>query len=204
MKKFIKSSTQTVVIIDNYDSFTYNLVQIFGDLGATIFVFYHDEVTLDELKHSQPTHLCISPGPGTPQNAKISLPAIEYFFDKIPILGVCLGHQCLIELFGGKIEQAQQAMHGKTSKIFHQPSPIFEGVPKSFLAMRYHSLIANSHHLPSHFNAIAYTEQNELMAVHVKNTNAFGIQFHPESILTPHGKTILKNFLNLKSCHYEL
>ena len=192
-----KEAGKKVVIIDNYDSFTYNIVQIFKGLGADVSVFYHDKIGLDELEALQPTHLCISPGPNTPKDAKISLPAIQYFHGKIPILGICLGHQCLVELFGGKVEKSQKIMHGKTSKIWHQQNQILQNVPSPFVAMRYHSLIAVVENLPENLKILAHTEQDEIMAICLENTNTFGLQFHPESILTPDGTTILGNFLNL-------
>ncbi len=190
-----------VIVIDHYDSFTYNLVQMFRMQGAEVLIFDHDATSLDELVALQPTHLCLSPGPNTPQETKISLPALQYFHRKIPILGVCLGHQCLVELFGGKVEKARQIMHGKTSQIWHSQEHIFQNVPSPFSAMRYHSLIA----IPESdcFTILAHTEQDEVMAVHLKGTKTFGLQFHPESILTPDGMRIVKNFLELYAPKFQ-
>ena len=191
-----QQSFKKIIIIDNYDSFTYNLVQMFRMLDADVSVFYHDQVEIDELEALQPTHLCISPGPNTPKDAKVSMPAIQYFHGKIPILGICLGHQCLVELFGGKLERSKQIIHGKTSKIWHHQNPIFQNVPSPFVAMRYHSFIAVSESLPANLKILADTEEGEVMAVNLEGTATFGVQFHPESILTPDGMSILDNFLH--------
>jgi len=186
-----------LILIDNYDSFTYNLVQYFGELGADIRVFRNDQVTLNELVALNPSYLVVSPGPGTPSDGGISNEAIRYFTGKIPVLGVCLGHQCLGAIYGGKVERAARLMHGKTSLVTHNGRDIFKGIPSPFEAMRYHSLIVNEP-LPAELEVTASTAEDEIMAVRHKQYPTFGVQFHPESILTEHGKEILKNFLEIK------
>ena len=186
-----------LILIDNYDSFTYNLVQYFGELGADIRVFRNDQVTLNELVALNPSYLVVSPGPGTPSDGGISNEAIRYFTGKIPVLGVCLGHQCLGAIYGGKVERAARLMHGKTSLVTHNGRDIFKGIPSPFEAMRYHSLIVNEP-LPAELEVTASTAEGEIMAVRHKQYPTFGVQFHPESILTEHGKEILKNFLEIK------
>ncbi|MBF0239373.1 MAG: aminodeoxychorismate/anthranilate synthase component II [SAR324 cluster bacterium] len=186
-----------VVVVDNYDSFTYNLVQAFGILRAEVRVVLNDKTSLSELEAMEPTHVCISPGPGTPAQSGISKAVIEHFKDKIPVLGVCLGHQCIIELFGGKVISAPKIMHGKASPVFHQGTLLFENLPNPMMAMRYHSLIGCYSSLPACLIPEAWTAEQELMAVRHREFQVFGIQFHPESILTPEGPQILERFLSI-------
>jgi len=186
-----------LVLIDNYDSFTYNLVQYFGELGAEIKVFRNDQVTMNQLISLNPSHLVISPGPGEPiKDDGISADAIKYFTGKIPVLGVCLGHQCLGAVFGGKVDRAQRLMHGKTSKVTHNGQGIFKGIPSPFEAMRYHSLVVYDP-IPAELEVTAITPEEEIMGLKHREHHTYGVQFHPESILTEHGKQILKNFLDL-------
>ena len=186
-----------LVLIDNYDSFTYNLVQYFGELGADIKVFRNDQVTLKELEMLNPSHIVISPGPGEPlKDDGISSDAIKHFTGKIPVLGVCLGHQALGAVFGGKVDRAQRLMHGKTSKVTHDGTGIFKGIPSPFEAMRYHSLVVYDP-IPAELEVTAITPEEEIMGLKHREHQTYGVQFHPESILTEHGKQILKNFLDL-------
>jgi len=186
-----------LVLIDNYDSFTYNLVQYFGELGADIKVFRNDQVTLNELIALNPHHLVISPGPGEPlKDDGISSEAIKHFDGKIPVLGVCLGHQSLGAVFGGKVDRAQRLMHGKTSQVTHNGQGIFKNVPSPFEAMRYHSLVVYDP-IPAELEVTAITAEEEIMGLKHREHQTYGVQFHPESILTEHGKQILKNFLDL-------
>lgn len=184
-----------IVMIDNYDSFTYNLVQYLGELGANIKVFRNDEVTVEKLKRVKPDKIIISPGPGTPEDAGISNDVIKSFSGKVPVLGVCLGHQCVGYAFGGKIVRAARLMHGKTSPIYHDGKTIFKGISKPFVATRYHSLIIKKDSLPKCLEISAWTKEGEIMGVRHKKFKVEGVQFHPESILTDEGKKILKNFL---------
>jgi anthranilate synthase/aminodeoxychorismate synthase-like glutamine amidotransferase len=185
-----------LTLIDNYDSFTYNLVQYFGELGAEIQVFRNDQTTLDHLAALSPSHLVISPGPGDPNDGGISNEAIQHFTGKIPVLGVCLGHQCIGAVFGGEVKRAPRLMHGKTSPIYHHGSDLFHSLPSPFNATRYHSLIVEEP-LPDCLEAQAFTKEGEVMALRHKQYPTFGVQFHPESILTEHGKKLLENFLTL-------
>lgn len=186
-----------IAVIDNYDSFTYNIVQYLGELGAEVRVFRNDQVTLTELEQLAPSHLVISPGPGRPESdAGISNDAIRRFHGQIPVLGVCLGHQCIAHVFGGKVGPAPRLMHGKVSRIIHYGGPLFAGVPTSFEATRYHSLIVEEP-LPAELRVTARSEEGEIMAIQHERFPTFGVQFHPESILTPSGKRILRNFLTL-------
>ncbi len=185
-----------IVVIDNYDSFTYNLVQYLGELGAELQVFRNDQVTVREIEALHPSHIVISPGPGTPEDAGISNDVIRHFHRSVPILGVCLGHQCIGHVFGGRVGRAPRLMHGKTSLIRRGDHPLFEGVPEQFEATRYHSLIVEEP-LPEVLMPIAWTEQGELMGLCHRSYPVIGLQFHPESILTPEGKRILQNFLEL-------
>lgn len=186
-----------LVLIDNYDSFTYNLVQYFGELGADIKVFRNDQVTLNQIAALNPSHLVISPGPGEPlKDDGISGDAIKHFTGKIPVLGVCLGHQCLGAIFGGEVKRAQRLMHGKTSPVTHDGKGIFKDIPSPFEAMRYHSLVVYDP-IPDELEVIAFTPEEEIMGLKHKEHQTYGVQFHPESILTQHGKQILKNFLDL-------
>ncbi|HEX7395183.1 MAG TPA: aminodeoxychorismate/anthranilate synthase component II [Anaerolineaceae bacterium] len=187
-----------LILIDNYDSFTYNLVQYFGELGAEVRVFRNDQVTLEELEAMQPDQLVISPGPGDPADGGISNVAILHFTGKIPILGVCLGHQCLGAVFGGTIARAPRLMHGKTSLITHNGRDLFQGIPSPFEAMRYHSLVVCGP-VPSELEITATTADGEIMGLKHRQYPTFGVQFHPESILTAHGKQLLKNFLDVSN-----
>lgn len=184
-------------IIDNYDSFTYNLVQTLGSLGAEMKVVRNDAMPLDEIKALQPGRLLVSPGPCTPKEAGISVEAIRYFAGKIPILGVCLGHQSIAEAFGGRVIRAPRLMHGKTSMVRHDGRGVFRGLPNPFEAMRYHSLIVDEETLPECLEITAWSERDELMGMRHKGYAVEGVQFHPESILTPDGVTLLKNFLEM-------
>ena len=184
-----------LLLIDNYDSFTYNLVHYVGELGAEPLVVRHDTITLEEVKALRPDFLCISPGPGRPSDAGISKQLIESFSGKIPILGVCLGHQCIAEVFGGEIIQASRLMHGKTSLIHHDGSTLFQNLPNPFSAMRYHSLLVRRETFPLCLEISAETEEGEIMALRHRELPVWGVQFHPESILTQEGKLLLKNFL---------
>ena len=183
-----------IAMIDNYDSFTYNLVQYFGELGADIQVFRNDQVSLDRLAALSPSHLVISPGPGDPNDGGISNDAIRHFTGKIPVLGVCLGHQCIGAVYGGTVTRAPRLMHGKTSPVYHHRQDLFQGLPSPFNATRYHSLIVEAP-LPDCLETQAFTKEGEIMAVRHKDHPTFGVQFHPESILTEGGKALLKNFL---------
>ena len=184
-----------LLMIDNYDSFTYNLVQYFGELGAEVRVFRNDQVTLSELAALSPSHLVISPGPGDPNDGGVSNDAIRHFTGRIPVLGVCLGHQCLGAVYGGRVDRAPRLMHGKTSRIFHHGAGLFAGVPSPFEATRYHSLIVYEP-IPAELEVTAFTAEGEVMGLQHCQAPTFGVQFHPESILTQHGKLILKNFLD--------
>jgi anthranilate synthase/aminodeoxychorismate synthase-like glutamine amidotransferase len=183
-----------ILVIDNYDSFTYNLVQCLGELGADLAVRRNDAVTLDEIRAMDPSHIVISPGPGTPDDGGISLDVIREFHATVPILGVCLGHQCIAAAFGGQVGRAPRLMHGKTSPVHHDGRGILRDVPSPFSAMRYHSLIVRGA-LPNCLEAVAHTAEGEVMALRHKTAPLIGLQFHPESILTEHGKAILRNFL---------
>jgi anthranilate synthase/aminodeoxychorismate synthase-like glutamine amidotransferase len=184
-----------IVVIDNYDSFTYNLVQYLGELGADVRVFRNDCVTLDEVKRLAPSHIVISPGPGDPTDGGISNDVIQEFHREIPILGVCLGHQCIGHVFGGLVTRAPRLMHGKTSAVYHDGRGIFEGVPNPFEAGRYHSLIVKEP-LPDELRVTAFTKEGEVMGVRHKAYPLEGVQFHPESVLTKFGRQILRNFLD--------
>jgi len=187
-----------LLMIDNYDSFTYNLVQYLGELGADIKVFRNDKITLQEIEGLNPERIVISPGPCTPKEAGISVELIRYFAGKIPILGVCLGHQAIGAAFGGEIIRAPRLMHGKTSIIIHDGKTIFNGLPNPFEATRYHSLVIKKETLPECLEITAWTEIGEIMGVRHKKAVIEGIQFHPESILTKVGKDLLRNFLKLR------
>jgi anthranilate synthase/aminodeoxychorismate synthase-like glutamine amidotransferase len=187
-----------LILIDNYDSFTYNLVQYLQELGAQVNVFRNDEITPESLVSLHPTHAIISPGPGEPQEAGISKEVIGIFGETIPVLGVCLGQQCIAEVYGGKVVQAEHLMHGKTSKVFHYEDELYRGVPNPFMATRYHSLIVNQP-LPTELEITAYTQDGEIMGLRHRKYPVHGVQFHPESILTPDGKQILSNFLSIRN-----
>ncbi len=184
-----------ILVIDNYDSFTYNLVQYLGELGETLKVYRNDKISLAQIKKMAPDRIVISPGPGRPENAGISCRVIKEFLGKVPILGVCLGHQCLGYVCGGKIIRAARLMHGKTSMIHHNRKGIFKGIKNPFEATRYHSLIVSNRNLPAQLEIIAWTKQKEIMGLKHKHFPAWGLQFHPESILTKLGKDILGNFV---------
>ena len=184
-----------LLMIDNYDSFTYNLVQYFGELGQDVRVFRNDAITLDEIERLQPEFLVISPGPCTPAQAGISLAAIRRFVGKLPLLGVCLGHQSIGEAFGGKIVHAKKLMHGKVSPVHHHNVGVFRGLPNPVTCTRYHSLAIERETLPDCLEITAWTDDGEIMGVRHKTLDVEGVQFHPESILTEHGHDMLKNFL---------
>ena len=188
----------SVLVIDNYDSFTYNLVQYLGELKQDVIVHRNDKITTKEIKDLNPKHIVISPGPGRPNDAGISKELIKEFAGKIPILGVCLGHQCIGEVYGGKITNASELMHGKTSEILHDGKSVFKGIPSPFTATRYHSLIIDSKSIEGKpLEVIAKTQDGTIMAIiHKDFRNLTGVQFHPESILTEHGHKLLTNFLN--------
>lgn len=186
-----------IVVIDNYDSFTYNLVQYLGELGAELQIFRNDVVSLSELISLQPEKFVISPGPGSPEDGGISNELLRHFGATTPILGVCLGHQCIGQLYGGRVSRAARLMHGKTSAIYHKGKGIFNGVPSPFKATRYHSLIVEEP-VPDVLEVTAFTRDGEIMALRHKSYPTVGVQFHPESILTEHGKRILQNFLENK------
>jgi len=185
-----------LVVIDNYDSFTYNIVQTLGGLGAEMKVFRNDEVTVDFIADLNPDRLLVSPGPCTPAKAGISIEAIRYFAGKIPILGVCLGHQSLGEAFGGTTVRAGRLMHGKTSPVLHDGKGVFTGLPSPFEAMRYHSLVVSEQNLPDCLEVSARTDQDELMGLRHRTLPVEGVQFHPESIMTPDGVALLRNFID--------
>jgi len=193
-----------LLMIDNYDSFTYNLVQYFGELGADVQVHRNDQITIDEIEKLNPEHLVISPGPCTPNEAGISIEAIKHFAGKLPILGVCLGHQSIGQAFGGKIVHANNIMHGKTSMVKHNDVGVFKGLSNPLEATRYHSLVIDKASLPDCFEVTAWTETadgeiDEIMGVRHKEMAIEGVQFHPESILTQHGHDMLRNYLEQKS-----
>ena len=183
-------------MIDNYDSFTYNLVQYLGELGADLKVFRNDKITVGEIEILNPSHIVISPGPCTPNEAGISLDIVKSLGGKIPILGVCLGHQAIGQAFGGRIIRAPVPVHGKVSEVYHDGKTVFENVPNPFEATRYHSLVVEKFSLPACFEISAETQDGIIMGLRHKDFLIEGIQFHPESILTSEGKKILKNFLN--------
>lgn len=184
-----------ILLIDNYDSFTYNLVQYLGELKQKLHVVRNDKISLNDIKKINPKYIVISPGPCTPKEAGLSCQIIKNFYKEIPILGVCLGHQCLGYAFGAKIVRAKILMHGKTSKIYHTGSGIFKNIPNPFIATRYHSLVIARETLPKFFKITAHSEDHEIMAIEHLEYPVFGVQFHPESILTKEGKKILLNFL---------
>ena len=184
-----------LLLIDNYDSFTYNLVQAFMVLGADVLVHRNDQITTAEALALEPTHLCISPGPGTPRDAGVSMAMIEAFAGRVPVFGVCLGHQSLVEVFGGKVVRAPRLMHGKTSLVEHDGRGVFSGLPVPLEVGRYHSLIAEPETLPAVLEVTARTAEGEIMGVRHRKLAVEGVQFHPESILTPEGPRLMGNFL---------
>ncbi|MEO6202733.1 MAG: aminodeoxychorismate/anthranilate synthase component II [Nitrospirales bacterium] len=189
-----------ILVIDNYDSFTYNLVQYLGELGADLQIFRNDAITIEDIHRMAPERILISPGPCTPNEAGISVATIKHFAGKVPLFGVCLGHQSLAYAFGGQIIRAPCLMHGKTSMIHHDDKTIFEGLPNPFEATRYHSLIVKRETLPTEFEISAETVEGEIMGLRHTPTGAEGVQFHPESILTTAGMDLLRNFLLLPVC----
>jgi anthranilate synthase/aminodeoxychorismate synthase-like glutamine amidotransferase len=186
-----------LLMIDNYDSFTYNLVQYFGELGEDIRVFRNNKITIDQIESLHPSRIVISPGPCTPMEAGVSVETIRHFGGRLPLLGVCLGHQSLAVAFGGEVVRAERLMHGKTSKIRHDGTTIFRQLPNPFDATRYHSLIVKRETLPSCFEISAETAEGEIMGLRHRSLGIEGVQFHPESILTTAGKDLLRNFLKL-------
>lgn len=192
-----------LLMIDNYDSFTYNLVQYFGELGQDVHVYRNDQITLDQIDDLAPEHIVISPGPCTPNEAGVSLGVIERFKGRIPILGVCLGHQSIGQVFGGRVVHASKIMHGKTSEIYHTGKDVFKGLDNPFTATRYHSLVIEKATVPDCLEITAWTrtpegEMDEIMGVRHKDYLISGVQFHPESILTSYGHELLNNFLQMK------
>ncbi len=184
-----------ILVIDNYDSFTYNLVQQMGEMGADLQVVRNDQTTLDEIRLLSPSHIVISPGPGTPDDGGVSLDVIRELGPVTPVLGVCLGHQCIGQAYGGVVSRAGRLMHGKTSMVYHKRDPLFTGIPVPFEATRYHSLIVEEDSLPESLDIIAFTEEGEIMGLRHREHPVVGVQFHPESVLTTYGPRILKNFL---------
>jgi len=184
-----------LLMIDNYDSFTYNLVQYFGELGEDVRTFRNDEITIEQIEALKPDRICISPGPCTPHEAGISVDVLHHFAGKIPMLGVCLGHQAIGAAFGGKVIRAKEIMHGKTSEVTHTGVGVFRGLPSPFTVIRYHSLAIERESLPDCLEITAWTDDGEIMGVRHKQYAIEGVQFHPESILSEHGHALLKNFL---------
>ncbi|MDD5500294.1 MAG: aminodeoxychorismate/anthranilate synthase component II [Candidatus Omnitrophica bacterium] len=187
-----------ILMIDNYDSFTYNLVQYFQELGQQVKVYRNDALCLEDIERMKPDRIVISPGPGRPEDAGISCQVIRHFSGKLPILGVCLGHQAIGLVFGGKVVGAKRLMHGKVSKIYHNKKDIFKGIPNPFPATRYHSLLVERKSLPDCLEVTAHTVEKEIMGLKHRGYRIWGVQFHPESILTRNGKQILDNFIKLK------
>lgn len=188
-----------ILIIDNYDSFTFNLYQLIGEINPDIKVVRNDKITIEEIRGLQPSHIIISPGPGNPQQAGICLEVIRQLAGEFPILGVCLGHQAIGEVFGGRVVHALQIVHGKSDRMhLTEPTPIFKGMPDGFEAARYHSLIVEPESLPDCLVVTAETAKHEIMALQHKTLPVYGVQFHPESIMTPQGRTILQNFLAIR------
>ena len=192
-----------ILIIDNYDSFTYNLVQMLSALGTPIRVFRNDEVSVEEIDRLKPNGIVISPGPCTPSHAGISIETVRRFTGRLPLLGVCLGHQSMAVAFGGKVGQARRIMHGKTSMITYTDGPLYQGMKNPFPAGRYHSLAILPDFLPRELIADAFSEDGEIMGVHHLSHPTYGVQFHPESVLTPGGKRLLQNFLDIVDAFHE-
>jgi anthranilate synthase component II len=188
-----------LLMIDNYDSFTFNLVQYFGELGQAVVVRRNDKISLEEIKALKPERIVISPGPGVPAEAGVSEAVIREFGPGLPVLGVCLGHQALGEVFGGTVERAPELMHGKVSRIQHNQAGLFEGLPQDFQATRYHSLVVRREDLPDELEVTAWTNSGLIMGLQHRRYPVYGVQFHPESILTEHGKDLLRNFLKIEA-----
>jgi anthranilate synthase/aminodeoxychorismate synthase-like glutamine amidotransferase len=188
-----------IAVIDNYDSFTYNLVQYLGELGGEARVFRNDEITMEEIESLAPSHVVISPGPGTPDEAGITLELIARLAGHVPLLGVCLGHQAIGQAFGGKVVRAARVMHGKVSRIRHDASGVFAGIPDDFIATRYHSLVVERESLPACLAVTARSEDGEIMGLRHRELAVQGVQFHPEALLTEHGHRLLQNFIEGKS-----
>jgi anthranilate synthase/aminodeoxychorismate synthase-like glutamine amidotransferase len=186
-----------ILVLDNYDSFTYNLVQYFGELGAELIVRRNDRTSIEEIEQLHPEKICISPGPGTPDEAGISNELVRHFGPRIPVLGVCLGHQCIGQVYGGEVVRADRLMHGKTSPILHEGDGVFRGLPIPFEATRYHSLIVRRATLPAELEIVAETSEQEIMGLRHRQYPVHGVQFHPESIMTNEGKRLLANFLSM-------
>ncbi|MBM7365157.1 para-aminobenzoate synthetase component 2 [Priestia taiwanensis] len=184
-----------ILMIDNYDSFTFNLVQFLGELGEELLVKRNDEITLEEIKVLDPDFIMVSPGPCSPNEAGISMDVINYFAGKIPIFGVCLGHQSIAQVFGGDVVRAERLMHGKTSSVYHNGETVYKDIPNPFTATRYHSLIVKKETLPECLEVTSWTEEGEIMGIRHKTLPIEGVQYHPESIMTSHGKELLKNFI---------
>lgn len=185
-----------ILFIDNYDSFTYNIVQYLGQLGQHVQVVPNDTITLSDIQEIAPQYLFIGPGPCTPKEAGISVAALQHFAGKIPIMGICLGHQAIAEAFGGKVIRAKTLMHGKTSPVFHKNQGVFHGLPNPVTCTRYHSLAIDKNCLPKNFEITAWTQDEEIMGIRHQNLGIEGVQFHPEGLLTEHGHEMLQNFLN--------
>lgn len=188
----------TTVLIDNYDSFTYNLYQYLAELGADVKVFRNDQVTMAQIRELNPDHIVISPGPGGPDNAGISRDVIREFAGNVPVLGVCLGHQCIYDVYGGTVAGAGEIKHGKTSTISHDGKGVFKDIPEDFAAVRYHSLAGTPDTQPAELDVTAHAESGVIMGVRHKTLTVEGVQFHPESIATEHGKDLLRNFLEME------
>jgi anthranilate synthase/aminodeoxychorismate synthase-like glutamine amidotransferase len=186
-----------ILVIDNYDSFTYNLVQLMGELGADLQVIRNDQLTLDDVRRMNPDQIVISPGPGTPDDGGVSLEVIREMGKTTPVLGVCLGHQCIGQIYGGVVKRAEKLMHGKTSMIYHDNAPLFAGIPSPFEATRYHSLLVEEATLPDCLMVTARADSGEIMGLQHKEYPVMGVQFHPESILTVYGTKMLQNFMEL-------
>ena len=186
-----------VLVLDNYDSFTFNLVQYLGELKADVLVHRNDEVTLEQIEADNPERILVSPGPRTPRDAGLSIDVIKHFSGKLPIMGVCLGHQCIGEAFGGDVDVNYRMMHGKTSPVMHNGIDLFKNIPSPFITTRYHSLVVKRETLPDCLEVTAETEEGEIMGLRHKELPIWGVQFHPESILTEHGHTMMQNFLDL-------
>jgi anthranilate synthase component II len=187
-----------ILVIDNYDSFTYNLVQVMGEMGAELHVERNDQITLDDVRSMQPSHIVISPGPGTPDDSGVSLDVLRYMGETTPVLGVCLGHQCIGQVYGGVVARAPHLMHGKTSMVYHNDDGLFAGVSNPFEATRYHSLIVLEDTVPVCLSITARTDDGLIMGLQHKQLAVYGVQFHPESILTTYGPRILQNFLQIR------